>query len=27
MTEEEQKEYDELNKQWQTGKAIGKICE
>lgn len=27
MSEQEQKEYDELNKQWQTGKAIGKICE
>jgi hypothetical protein len=27
MTEQEQKEYEELNKQWQTGKAIGKICE
>jgi len=27
MTEQEQKEYDELNIQWQTGKAIGKICE
>lgn len=27
MTEQEMLEYEELNKVWQSGKALGKICE